>query len=114
MCESPVNEESTLQLQENVMMVLAVTWIANSGHENEVAEIFTKLQAASRQEPGCLMYIVHRHKDDPRHFFIYEQYRDDAALQAHRDSPHFQEYAVKALKDIGVRKQGDLYMPLTA
>ncbi len=60
------------------------------------------------------MYIVHRHKDDPRHFFIYEQYRDDAALQAHRDSPHFQEYAVKALKDIGVRKQGDLYMPLTA
>jgi len=96
------------------MMVLAVTWIANSGHENEVAEIFTKLQAASRQEPGCLMYIVHRHKDDPRHFFIYEQYRDDAALQAHRDSPHFQEYAVKALKDIGVRKQGDLYMPLTA
>ncbi len=45
------------------MLVLAVTWMANPGHENEVAEIFTKLQAASRQEPGCLMYIVHRHKD---------------------------------------------------
>jgi quinol monooxygenase YgiN len=58
------------------------------------------------------MYIVHRHKDDPRHFFIYEQYRDDAALQAHHESPHFQEYAVKALKDIGVRRQGDLYTPL--
>jgi quinol monooxygenase YgiN len=34
-------------------------------------------------------------------------------LQAHRDSPHFQKFAVKALKDIGVRKQGDLYTPLT-
>ena len=78
------------------MVVLAVTWTANPGHENEVAEIFTKLQTASRQEPGCLMYTVHRHKTDPRHFFIYEQYRDQAALEAHRNSPHFQEYAVKA------------------
>jgi quinol monooxygenase YgiN len=95
------------------MIVLAVTWIANAGHEDEVAMIFTQLQTVSRQELGCLMYIVHRHQDDPRVFFIYEQYRDDAALQAHRGSPHFQEYAVKALKDIGVRKQGDLYTPLT-
>lgn len=94
------------------MLVLAVTWVANLGHEEEVAQIFAKLQAASRQEPGCLVYIVHRHKDDPRTFFIYEQYKDDAALQAHRESMHFQEYAVKALKDIGVRKQGDLYTPL--
>jgi len=94
------------------MLVLAVTWVANSGHEEEVARIFDKLQAASRLEPGCLMYVVHRRKDDPRHFFIYEQYKDEAALQAHRESPHFQEYAVKALKDIGERKQGDLYSPL--
>ena len=95
------------------MLVLAVTWDANPGHEEEVAGIFAKLQAASRQEPGCLMYIVHRHENDPRHFFIYEQYRDNAALEAHRNSPHFQEYAVNALKGIGVREQGDLYSPLT-
>ncbi len=96
------------------MVVLAVTWVANPGHEEEVAQIFGKLEAASRKEPGCLMYVVHRHKDDPRTFFIYEQYKDDAALQAHKETAHFQEYAVKGLKDIGVRKQGDLYAPLTA
>jgi quinol monooxygenase YgiN len=94
------------------MLALAVTWMANPGHENEVAEIFTKLQTASRKEPGCLMYIVHRHKTDPRHFFIYEQYRDEAALEAHRNSTHFQEYAIAALKNIGERVQGDLYSPL--
>ncbi len=94
------------------MVVLAVTWMAKAGHEVEVAEIFTKLEAASRQEPGCLMYIVHRHRSDPRLFFIYEQYRNDAALEAHRQSPHFQQYAVTALKDIGERTQGELYSPL--
>jgi (4S)-4-hydroxy-5-phosphonooxypentane-2,3-dione isomerase len=95
------------------MLVLAVTWVANPGHEEEVANTFSRLQAASRLEPGCLMYIVHRQVEDARTFFIYEQYRDEAALQAHRDSPHFQEFAVKALQDIGARKQGDLYRPLT-
>ncbi len=93
------------------MLVLAVTWSANPGHEDEVAEIFRKLQAASRQEPGCLNYTVHRHNSDPRRFFIYEQYRDEAALEAHRNSPHFQQYAVKELRTIGERQQGDLYTP---
>ena len=95
------------------MIVLAVTWIAHPSRENEVAEIFRKLEAASRKEPGCLQYVVHRHKDDPARFFIYEQYRDEGALQEHRDSPHFQEYAVKALATIGERKEGNLYVPLT-
>jgi quinol monooxygenase YgiN len=94
------------------MIVLAVTWVASPEHEDEVVEIFRKVQAASRQEPGCAMYVVHRHKTDPRRFFIYEQYRDDAALEAHRNSPHFQEYVVKKLREIGERKEGELYSPL--
>jgi quinol monooxygenase YgiN len=95
------------------MVVLAVTWMAKPGQEAQVAEIFAKLQAASRQEPGCLMYVVHRHRTDAQRFYIYEQYRDDAAMQAHRNSAHFQEYAIKALKDVGERKEGELYSPLT-
>ena len=94
------------------MVVLAVTWMANPGHEAEVAQIFMKLQEASRQEPGCLMYIVHRHRTDPRVFFIYEQYRNGAALEAHRQSPYFQQYAITALQNIGERTQGEMYLPL--
>ena len=94
------------------MVVLAVTWVANPGKEADVAAIFRKLEAASRQEPGCLMYVVHRHRTDPQRFFIYEQYVDDQALEAHRQSSHFQEYAVHALRDIGERREGELYFPL--
>ncbi|HME33443.1 MAG TPA: putative quinol monooxygenase [Terriglobales bacterium] len=95
------------------MVVLAVTWIAKLGHEEAAAEIFRKLTTASRREPGCLMYLVHRHKTDPQCFFIYEQYRDETALDAHRQSAHFQEYAVNRLKEIADRKEGTLYSPLT-
>ncbi len=94
------------------MTVLAVTWMAKEGHEAEVAKVFTVLQAESRNEPGCLMYIVHRHRTDPRRFFIYEQYRDDTALEAHRGSPHFQKYAVGELPKHGAKVEGELYKPL--
>jgi len=95
------------------MVVLAVTWVASPGKEAEVAAIFRKLEYASRQEPGCLMYIVHQHRSEPRRFFIYEQYIDDVALETHRLSAHFQHYAVEALRGIGERREGELYAPLS-
>ena len=94
------------------MVVLAVTWMAKAGHETEVAALFQKLTEQSRQEPGCAMYQVHRHKTEPRRFFIYEQYKDDAALEAHRAAPHFLQYAKKELPRHGDRVEGQLYEPL--
>lgn len=95
------------------MVVLAVNWVANLGKETQVAEIFRELEKASRQEPGCLMFMVHRHRTDPRAFFVYEQYRDDEALETHRQSAHFQKYVVTALSGVGERIQGELYLPLS-
>ena len=94
------------------MVVLAVTWMAKVGYESDVAVIFEKLTAESRKEPGCLMYQVHKHKTDARRFFIYEQYKDDAALEAHRTSPHFLQLAKKDLPKIADRTEGHLFEPL--
>lgn len=60
---------------------------------DRVAEILRPLAAASRQEPGCVTYNPHFVADDPDTVVIYEQYKDEAALEAHRNSPHFREYA---------------------
>jgi quinol monooxygenase YgiN len=94
------------------MVVLAVTWMAKLGRENDVVGIFGKLTEASRKEPGCSMYVVHRHKTDPRRFFIYEQYKDDAALEAHRAAPHFLQFAKKELPKVADRVEGHLFEPL--
>ena len=94
------------------MVVLSVVWIAKLGHEAEVSETFIKLQDLSRKEPGCLMYQAHRHRTEPSRFFIYEQYEDDAALEAHRSAPHFLEYAKNTLPRIAERIEGHLYNPL--
>jgi quinol monooxygenase YgiN len=98
--------------QEQAMVVLAVTWMAKTGRESDVAGLFAKLTEESRKESGCAMFQVHRHKTEPRRFFIYEQYKDDAALEAHRATPHFLQYVKKDLPKVADRVEGHLYEPL--
>ena len=58
------------------------------------------------------MYVVHVHRDDPRRFFIYEQYKDEPALEAHRQTPHFKQLARGELREFADRKEGEFYTPL--
>jgi len=95
------------------MVVLAVTWVAKAGRETEVTTLFAKLTEESRKESGCNMYQVHRHKTEPRRFFIYEQYKDDAALEAHRAAPYFLQHVRKDLPKVADRVEGHLYEPLS-
>jgi (4S)-4-hydroxy-5-phosphonooxypentane-2,3-dione isomerase len=95
------------------MIVLAVTYVIKSGHEDEAVRHLIALEEATRQEPGNLMYVVHRAKDDPRTFFIYEQYVDEAALEAHRQTPHFNAHGPGGLMPLAESRSPALYVPLT-
>ncbi len=94
------------------MIVLAVTWKAHPGKEDETTRVFSILQAESHKEPGCVMYVVHRGHEDRSRFFVYEQYKDQAALEAHRNTPHFKQYARGELLKLGDRLDANLYDPI--
>lgn len=63
----------------------------------QVLDAVKRLAEASRQEPGCVTYIPHEVAGHPGLVMIYEQYRDEAALESHRVSAHFHEYAIGGL-----------------
>ena len=66
--------------------------------EREVSHGYLReLTAASRQEPGCVSYVPHVVETDPTTVLIYEQYRDEAALEAHRATEHFERWANQGL-----------------
>jgi len=79
------------------MICVAVTYLMREGTEAQAIELFGKLAPETRKEPGCRMYEVHRSTTNPRQFFLYEQYVDQAALDAHRAAPHFEQYAKNGL-----------------
>ena len=94
------------------MICLAVTFVVKPGHEDEAIGLFARLTEATRAEPGCRMYLAHRSTDDPRRFFLYEQYDDRAALDAHRASDHFARLAAGGLFPIVESRTPELYVPL--
>lgn len=93
--------------------VVAVTWRAREGEEDRVGEILGEVAAHSRLEPGCEMFIAHRSMEDPRAFFLYEQYVDEAAFKEHGQSEHFKRWVLGEAVPLLESRQRAFYRPLT-
>ncbi len=46
-------------------------------------------RGSERDEPGCLRFNVLQDAQDENVYYFYEVYKDQAALDAHRTTPHF-------------------------
>jgi quinol monooxygenase YgiN len=78
-----------------VSYVLLARWTAAPGNEERVEQILLALAVEARKEPGCRTFRPSRSVDDPRVFVIYEEYDDEAALEAHSASAHFKRYVLE-------------------
>jgi quinol monooxygenase YgiN len=95
--------------------VLLARWWAKAGREDRVVEVLEELARASNAEPGCRLYQPHRASDDPRAFFIYEQYEDEAAFEAHVASEHFKRLVEgEAIPDLLENRDRVFYSTLGA
>jgi quinol monooxygenase YgiN len=94
------------------MLILVVRVTIAAGHEDEVIESFRTLQEETRREAGCITYVVQRSRENPRVFMIYEQYKDEAALEAHRNSPHFKQYATNGFYRFVEERRAEFFDPI--
>ncbi len=79
------------------MISFTVRMTFRSDDRDEIAQILRELTRLSRQEEGCVSYIPHVVDGNPDTVVIYEQYRDEAAAEFHRATPHFARFAVGGL-----------------
>lgn len=54
-----------------------------------LAAMLPNAQASVRDEPGCHTFDVLQDREDPELFWLYEIYQDEAALAAHKLTPHY-------------------------
>ncbi len=71
------------------MLSFTVRMRFDEADRETIAELLHHLTLESRKEPGCV--------GEPATVVIYEQYVDEAALDHHRSTPHFQSHAVEGL-----------------
>ncbi len=54
-------------------------------------------RASRETEPGCRRFDVLADPKDPAKVVFYETYDDEAAFEAHQETPHFRKYFDTAL-----------------
>jgi quinol monooxygenase YgiN len=65
------------------------------GRREEVVELLRETQERARLEPGCVLYAFAEVVADPGRYVVIQEWRDDAALQAHYASGVFKAYQAR-------------------
>ncbi len=92
------------------IIAVAGDWRTQPGKEEAVHRLLLQVAAAVReQELGNLLYLVHQDNTDPTHFLVYEQYASQDALDAHRDSAHYQELIIGKIVPLLAQRQVTLF-----
>jgi len=84
----------------DVLTVVAKIRAAKGKGDALAALLEEQAEVVRKAEPGCLLYRPHRSATDPEVFLFYEQYRDEAALDAHRKAPHLARYRERRDKEV--------------
>jgi len=71
---------------------------------DEFLTVFRANHEGAIAEPGNLRFDVLQDPKVKTRFYIYEAYRDDDAVLAHKETPHY-----KACVDVGAEKETQLY-----
>jgi len=72
------------------MISLIVTVEVDAARVDQfVAYIKEEAADARTKEPGCRRFEISRSLEKPNVFVLTEAYDDEAALEAHRNTPHF-------------------------
>ena len=74
------------------------------GKEIQAFAVFQRMaDEVKANEPGCLMYAITRGQVNPREVYVYEMYKNQEALNAHRKTEHMTDFrsASEGLLDRG-------------
>jgi quinol monooxygenase YgiN len=66
------------------MLTILFEVTVNEGLEEEFADLAKEMMRSTHAlDEGCITFVWHRQPDDPRKFVLYEQWRDEPAVNAH-------------------------------
>jgi autoinducer 2-degrading protein len=94
------------------MLVQSIHYTFAPEDGDKVAAILRELRDASRQEAGVVQFDVARSREHSNVFALWEVYRDEAALEAHKQTEHFQRLALNGVRRLAQQRVGEIADPI--
>ena len=79
------------------MIHVMASIVVRPEHAAAAKDMLIRLVDASRREPGCLAYELFQRPDAPNVFQTVEQWRAQAAVDAHMAAPHVAQAIAAAM-----------------
>jgi quinol monooxygenase YgiN len=96
------------------MRALMARYRADPEHGDAIETALRAMaEAVARDEPACLTYRAARSTEDTGSFVLYEEYLDEAALLAHRETPHFRELIEGVVVPLLTSREREIFVPIT-
>ena len=76
------------------------TLIAKPDQQATLKRELSALVPPSREEAGCQHYELHQDAQAPGTFYVLERWDDDAALEFHNNTAHFQHFIAQTREAI--------------
>ncbi len=99
-------------MQAHGNIAFTVTWEVRDGEADAAADIITRFAPEARKEPGLVFLAVNRSTENPTQFLFYEIFTDEAAFEAHQQTPHFRTMIMEEALPRLSKRQRIQYTPL--
>ncbi|ELA4929101.1 antibiotic biosynthesis monooxygenase [Vibrio vulnificus] len=77
------------------MIHVTAAFVAQAGKETQLQSVLTAMLEPTRNEQGCLRYVLLKDKNDATKFLFQELFADQAAFDFHCDQPYFHALLAK-------------------
>ncbi len=91
------SEVTTIDNQQTEQPLVVIAYLNVKPEDRETfLELATKTAKATNEtEPGVNTYIFYEDQNTPNRFFFFEEWKNQAAFEAHLEQPHTQELTAK-------------------
>jgi quinol monooxygenase YgiN len=94
------------------MIITSIQYTFASSDADTVVSLLRELRDASVKELGVIQFEVGRSNDNPNVFALWEVYRDEDAVAAHRATEHFERLVLNGVRPLAEQRTAVTGVPI--
>ncbi|WP_052732966.1 putative quinol monooxygenase [Hymenobacter terrenus] len=98
-------------MKQDPRICLTVHYCAQAGRSAEVLELLRRVAVDNAQEPAMLDFKVYQVEGNSDRILVYEVFADQAGLDAHRASAHYDAYVRRGVFPLLCERTVEAYRP---
>ena len=97
-------DKAVQKKEDKGMIVSAIQFTFAAKDADRAESLLREIRDASVKEPGVARFDVARGSDDPNVFVLWEMYRDQDAIDAHKSSEHFKRLVLNGIRPLATQR----------